>query len=382
MRILFSVLSMMMVISCLVAQVGNGEQLKDKELSRLLSKYAAHDEPGIQYIVVDKSSTVYSHSVGLSNVEKDIVLDASQTMAAFSMTKTLTAIAVLQLVEQNKINLDNKVTEYVTHPYDPNITIQHLLNHTSGIPNPIPLKWVHLAREHDDFDEQFELNKVLNEHSTLDFKPGERYKYNNIGYWLLGRVIKSVSGIEYLEYMSEHLFQPLNLSSNEIGFQIYDKNNHAKGYLKKWSFMGLFGRFFVDPKMLSENETGWVHIKNVYLNGPSFGGAIGTAGAFSKILQDLLSTESMLLEQRTKQLLYQQQMLNSGTEIDMTLGWHMAELDGTNYYYKEGGGAGFHCEMRIYPKKGLASVIMSNRTSFNSRKILSELDIRFVENEI
>ena len=125
-----------------------------------------------------------------------------------------------------------------------------------------------------------------------------------------------------------------------------------------------------------------MHIKNVYLNGPSFGGAIGTAGAFSKILEDLLSTESMLLEQRTKQLLYQQQMLNSGTEIDMTLGWHMAELDGTNYYYKEGGGAGFHCEMRIYPKKGLASVIMSNRTSFNSRKILSELDIRFVENEI
>ncbi len=369
-----------MLISCSVIQVENGAQLKDKEPSHLLRKYAVHNEPGIQYIVVNRSSTVYSHSVGLSNVEKNIALDASQTMAAFSMTKTLTAIAILQLVERNKINLTDKVTEFVTHPYNPNITIQHLLNHTSGIPDPIPLKWVHLAREHDNFNEQVELNKVLNEHSTLDFQPGERYKYNNIGYWLLGRVIKSVSKREYSEYMSEHIFQPLNLSSNEIGFHIFDKNNHAQGYLKKWSFMGLFGRFFVDPKMLGENDRGWVHIKNVYLNGPSFGGAIGTAAAFSKILQDLLSTESVLLGQRAKQLLYQQQILNSGTGIDMTLGWHMAELDGTTYYYKEGGGAGFHSEMRIYPKNGLASVIMSNKTSFNSRKILSELDIHFVKN--
>lgn len=373
---------MTMVASCSVAQVENGKQLNNKELRLQLSEYAAHDEPGIQYIVVDKNSTIFSHTVGLSNVKNNIALNASQTMAAFSMTKTLTSIAVLQLVEANKINLSDKVAEYVEHPYNPNITIQHLLNHTSGIPNPIPLKWVHLARGHTSFDEQSELKKILEEHSSLDFKVGEEYKYNNIGYWLLGGVIERASGKEYVEYMAQHVFQPLNINSNEIGFQIINENNHAKGYLKKWSFMGLFGRFFVDSNVLGENEKGWVHIENVYLNGPSFGGAIGTARAFSIILQDLLSEESKLLANQTIKILYQRQKLNSGNEIDMTLGWHIAELDGVSYYYKEGGGAGFHCEMRIYPKKELASVIMSNRTSFNSRKILSELDINFVENEI
>ncbi|MGV6851483.1 MAG: serine hydrolase, partial [bacterium] len=159
-----------------------------------------------------------------------------------------------------------------------------------------------------------------------------------------------------------------------------NENNHAKGYLKKWSFMGLFGRFFVDSAVLGKNEKGWLHIKNVYVNGPSFGGAIGSATAFLKILQDLLSDNSKLLKSQTKQLLYQRQSLNSGKEIDMTLGWNIGELNGVTYYYKEGGGAGFHCEMRIYPENGLASVIMANKTTFNSKKILSELDMNFLAN--
>lgn len=370
-----TVLATSLLICCSLA---NGAPSRDKAVSLILNHYAASDEPGIQYTVVSESDTVFTRSVGLSNVASNMALDASHTMAAFSMTKTLTAIAVLQLVEQNKIKLDDKVIAYVKHPYDPDITIRHLLNHTSGIPNPIPLKWVHLAQAHDDFDDQFELDKILNEHPTVDFQPGNRYQYSNIGYWLLGSVIARASEKSYSQYLSEHLFQPLNLSASEVGFKIHDKNNHANGYLKQWSFMGLFGRLLVDAKMLGENESGWRHVKDVYLNGASFGGAIGTARAFAKILQDLLSTNSILLGPAAKQLLYQQQVLSSGTGIDMTLGWHVAELEGIAYYYKEGGGAGFHSEMRIYPQNGLASVIMSNRTSFDSRQILSELDLHFV----
>ena len=227
MKALLTALTIMLVISCSLA---NGDPLKVKAPSLLLNQYAADDEPGIQYTVVNENATVFIQSVGLSNVDNENALDASQTMAAFSITKTLTAIAVLQLVEQNEIRLDDKVTKYVKHPYDPNITIRHLLNHTSGIPNPMPLRWAHLAREHDDFDEQFELDKTLNEHASLDFQPGDRYQYSNIGYWLLGSVIARASGKTYIQYLSEHLFQPLNLSASEIGFNIYDESNHANGY--------------------------------------------------------------------------------------------------------------------------------------------------------
>ena len=61
----------------------------------------------------------------------------------------------------------------------------------------------------------------------------------------------------------------------------------------------------------------------------------------------------------------------------MTLGWHLGMMGGVHYFYKEGGGAGFHSEMRVYPTKGLATVIMTNMTSFNSRKRLGKIDQLF-----
>lgn len=373
-----SALLALMLVCCSTEQIENSEVSDHQQLARQLNDYAAHNEPGVQYVVVDQGTTLFNHSVGLSDVRQDAGLSSSHTMAAFSMTKTLTAIAVLQLVQEQKIQLHDKASDYVTHPYDSDITIQHLLNHTSGIPNPIPLKWVHLAQDHQAFDESSERNAILDKHSKLDFRPGEKYQYSNIGYWLLGGVIERVSGLPYTDYVTQAIFQPLNLKPGDIGFQISDETAHAKGYLKAWSFMGLFGRFLVDSSVLGENEKGWLHINNVYLNGPAFGGAIGTSNAFSSILQDLLSDQSVLLNEDTKPYLYQRQRLNSGAEIEMTLGWHIGELNGETYYYKEGGGAGFHSEMRIYPTTGIASVIMANRTSFNSRKILSEQDSHFV----
>ena len=88
------------------------------------------------------------------------------------MTKTLTAIAILQLFEKERLHLKNKVSDYIQHPYDQSITIMHLLNHTSGIPNPIPLRWAHLAAKHDEFDEKYELAKVLSDNSNAESSPG------------------------------------------------------------------------------------------------------------------------------------------------------------------------------------------------------------------
>lgn len=138
--------------------------------------------------------------------------------------------------------------------------------------------------------------------------------------------------------------------------------------------MNLAKYFLLNKDILGDYEGAWLHINNIYLNGPAFGGAIGTASAFARILQDLLKNNSVLLGKTVKQQLYSQQTVKSGQSVDMTLGWHIGELDGKKYYYKEGGGAGMHSEMRIYPDRDLASVIMVNRTSFNTRKNLSELD--------
>ena len=361
------------------SQAGINDVLSQHEpVAKFIRELSPPDGPGIQYIIVDKSNVIFEYSSGLSDVKSRTPLSLNHTMAAFSMTKTITAIAVLQLVEKQLIKLDDKVDGYIKHPYSPDITIRQLLNHTSGIPNPIPLKWVHLADNNDKFSEDAALDHVLRENPKSDSAPGANYAYSNIGYWLLGKVIEAVTRQEYQAYVRRNIYQPLKLKPAEIDFKINDPSNHAKGYLAKYSFINLIKGFVTNKEVWGEYEGSWLRVKDVYLDGPAFGGAIGSAKAFSKILQDLLSEESLLLGKNARQLLYTQEKTRSGELIPMTSGWHIGEMQGLIYFYKEGGGAGFHSEMRIYPTRDLASVIMTNRTSFNSRKELSRIDKNFI----
>ncbi len=137
-------------------------------------------------------------------------------------------------------------------------------------------------------------------------------------------------------------------------------------------------RSILDKELIGEYEGKWLHIKNHFLNGPAFGGLVGSAGSFGKFLQDQLKAESVLFNKKTKNLFYTQQKNNAGELVEMTLGWHIGNLEGTKYFFKQGGGGGYHNEMRIYLSRGMASIIMVNETTFNVQKYLSMLDRQFL----
>lgn len=344
-----------------------------------IEQYLKQEGAGLQYIVVTHTDVLVNHAAGFSDIQRRTAVNPHTTMAAFSMTKTLTAIAILQLVDAQRIRLDDQVSRYVTHPYDQNITLKQLLNHTAGIPNPLPLRWVHSKNEHANFNESAALSKVLTENSNQKYVPGERYFYSNIGYWLLGRVVEKVAGEKYEQYVVRHIFQPLKIKPEELSFDIVNTENHAHGYLEKYSLMNVVKSFLLDDWVWQGYEGGWLRISDVYLNGPAFGGAIGSASAFSRILQDLLSENSVLLSDASIKLHFEQSENNAHEQIEMTLGWHVGEVSGLKYLFKEGGGAGFHSEMRIYPSKGIGSVVMVNKTSFNSARFLNQLDAEWLK---
>ncbi len=378
-KIISAITLLVALVSSLCYSKGNQSMSREDRVQKLLSSMSSADGPGIQYVVADKAGVLYEHSSGLADMESKTPMSLHHAMAAFSMTKPLTAIAILQLAEQGKLDIDAPVSQYVKHPYDQKITMRQLVNHTSGIPDPIPLKWVHLANDHRGFNEAAALAAVLAKNPKLNNPPGEKYGYSNINYWLLGGVIESVTGESYSIYIRKNIFQRLRLSPDEIVFSYSEAAPHAKGYLAKYSFMNLVKGFVTDKEVWGNYEGNWLHIKDVYVNGPAFGGAIGTAKAFSVILQDLLAERSILLSEKSRGLLFASQRTSEEKEIDMTLGWHVGRLEGVQYYYKEGGGAGFHSEMRIYPSQGLTTVIMTNQTSFNSRSSLSKLDRMFLK---
>lgn len=334
--------------------------------------------PGLAYIMANASGTIVERAGGFADISGRVPMTIATTQSAFSMTKTLTAVAALQLAEQGALRLDDEVRKHAGHPYDPAITIRQLITHTAGLPNPIPLRWVHAADAHGHFDARQALDRVLARHGRQRSRPGTRYLYSNIGYWLLGEVIEAAAKQEYAAFVGRRVFEPLGLGPGDIGFSIIEPRNQAKGYLAAFSLMNVLKRLLLDRQAWGGYEGAWLRIRDVYPDGASFGGAIGSAAAFSAILRDLLKDDPVLLSRASKALLFDQARLSSGRAIAMTLGWHIGEMAGRPYYFKEGGGAGFHCEMRMYPARGLGSVVMVNRTAFHSNKVLSRLDREFV----
>lgn len=340
------------------------------------------DTPGLQYVVVSKDSVLVQFSEGFSDLAGTVRMNKRTTMMIYSMTKTITAAAVLQLVDRGIVSLDVPVKRYMDDfPYGDRITVRHLLAQMSGIPNPIPLSWVHLVSDHASFDEQLALHSVVEENPELQFEPGTKYGYSNISYWFLGHLIESVTGTTYEEYVRQHIFQRLNIPREEIDFVIPFREYHAKGYLPKWSFMNLLKSFLVDEQYIGEYEDSWLHINDHYLNGSAFGGIVATAGAVGIFLQDQLRDSSALFSCAMKELFFQQQKNNDGETVEMSPGWHIGEIDGRSFYFKEGGGGGFHVEMRLYRDKGIASVVLANNTTFDVKDFLDTADRYFFNNE-
>jgi CubicO group peptidase (beta-lactamase class C family) len=330
--------------------------------------------PGLQYVAVTAGTTLIDHSAGLADIALQRPMESSSTLMAYSMSKTITAAAVLQLVDAGRIALDDPLHRYVDTPYESDrITIRRLLTHTAGLPNPIPLKWVHPAAQQGAFDERRALADTLAAHPRAS-RPGTRYKYSNIGYWLLGPVVARASGLSFVQYVADRIVQPLGLPRHELGYAIGDPFRHAHGYLEKYSVINLLKGALIDRALIGRYEGRWLRVLDHYLNGPAFGGLVGTARAFARFLQDQLRPTSVLFGPDTQRGFYTAAETSSGRRVPMTLGWHVGEVAGARSFFKEGGGGGFHCMMRLYRSAGIGTVLMTNATAFNVGALLDRID--------
>lgn len=336
-------------------------------LDRLVEK---RQIPGIQYLVVDENSVRYEYCAGLRDIGSALPVTPETTFMASSTTKVITAAAVLQLIERGRMRLDAPLSDYYAeHPYGNRVTIRMLLNHTSGIPNPLPLKWLHRVEEDASFDEDAALAAALKSHASTISAPGTRYAYSNPGYWLLGKAIERVSGQTYKEYIRMNILDVLRCHPDQLGFVASNPSLQARGYQKKYSALGLFLWLAMDRSMLEATEQGQYRLARVTMNGPAYGGLIGTAHGFSLFLQDQLRPRSALFGPDTKALFYSPQATSDGKEIGATLGWHRGTVAGHRYFGKPGGGPGFHSNIRLYPDKSIGTVFLANETAVSENRI-------------
>src|SRR2546425_3195468 len=167
----------------------------DQYMQTLIKQRVA---PSLAVTAVRGCDTVIRSGYGHLVLGEETTASAETVYLYGSMTKLFTATAVMQLRERGLIELDRPVRDYVqdfplTSTSGREITTRHLLSHSSGIANPLPIKWVHLANEPEVTLDAL-TSQLLTKYRRLTFEPGSRYAYSNLGYLVLGQVVERVSG--------------------------------------------------------------------------------------------------------------------------------------------------------------------------------------------
>jgi CubicO group peptidase (beta-lactamase class C family) len=197
----------------------------DKVDAYVADQMAEQKIPGLALLVTKDGNTIKAQGYGLANLEHNVPVTPETIFQSGSMGKQFTATAVMLLVEDGKLKLDDRIVTYLTDAPDSwqPITIRQLLSHTAGVGDFSPL--FDLRRE---YSEEKLLNIIYK--IPLRFTPGERWEYSNPGYITLGILIGRVTGKHYGEFLQERIFKPLGMQSTRIISEADIIPHRAAGY--------------------------------------------------------------------------------------------------------------------------------------------------------
>jgi CubicO group peptidase (beta-lactamase class C family) len=357
------------------------ESIHTEQVDALLQQQInAGKTPGLYYAFFNAGEMLHEFTGGKADLKSETPVTPQTAFHGYSVTKIFTATAVMQLAEQGKLNLDEPVKTYLPDfIYGDGILVRHLLAHSGGLPNPLPISWIHLAEEHADFDGNAFFQTVFQKNPKSRSAPNDKFAYTNLGYVALGQLIEQVSGLTYSRFMEQNILAPLGLSEH-LGFTRQNHWKVATGYHKALSFGNFLLSFLLDKKrFMGEATDGWKRFLPIYLNGAAYGGLIGEPGAFIAFAQSLLKPESKLLSPESKQVMWQENILNNGKASGMSLGWFKGNLAGQSFAHHAGGGGGFYCELRVYPESGFGSAVFMNRSGFSDARFLDKTDTAFLQ---
>ncbi|MCU0338614.1 MAG: beta-lactamase family protein [Spirosomaceae bacterium] len=272
-----------------------------------LDKAAAAGFSGVT-LVAQNGKITFEASTGKRRFETGEALQKTDIFELASVSKQFTAMIVMMLQERGKLQYDDPISQYVQVPY-PNITIRHLLTHTSGLPD-----------YQDIMDKHWDKTKVADNPAIIQylnryappalFAPNEKYEYSNTGYVLLASIAEKASGRDFIELCREWIFRPLQMTDTDIRTleAKAQVKNFAAGHLKNEQ-----GQYINANKFHASDYTVWLGNRK----GP---------GRISSTAQDLLKWDQALYTQRlvsakTLEQAFSPHKLNNGTVSNYGFGW-------------------------------------------------------------
>lgn len=310
------------------------------EIDRLFEKFSGNS-PGAALGIIHNGEWVYKKGFGLANFEGSKPVTPTTNFRLASVTKQFTATAILLLKERGLIDLDWSLTEVFDNfpAYGEKITLRHLLQHTSGIP------------DYEDYVLDTALTNQIMDAGVLEiskqlsegyFRPGENYRYSNTAYALLSLVVENYSGQDFPTFLQENIFRPLGMD-NTVAY-IRNINTVPER---------AFGYDLTAGRWVERDQS-------------STSAVLGDGGIYSN-LEDLFKWDQSLY---TTQILSQESLddmfaygaLNSGKTFNYGYGWHLKETeDGESVVYHTGSTISFRNVFYRIPSRKLSVIVLTNR---------------------
>jgi CubicO group peptidase (beta-lactamase class C family) len=311
------------------------------EFDKLLSAQYKTGGTGCAALVAINGKITYKKAFGMANLELNVPMQPDMVFRIGSITKQFTAIAILQLMEQGKLSLQDDITKYIpdypTQAYK--ITIENLLTHTSGIKSytnvPEFMKYIM-----DDLKPEEVIDKFKN--LPMEFAPGTKWNYNNSGFFLLGYIIEKVSGMKYQDYIEQNLFKPAGMTNSLYGSNRKIIKNRAYPY---------------QPDGDSTVNADYMSMLLPY----SAGSLMSTVEDLYKWNRALISDK--LVKKENLEKAWTEYKLSDGKGTHYGYGWFLNQVQGSQSI-EHGGGINGYLTFGIYlPAEDVFVAVFSNNTA-------------------
>ena len=327
------------------------EEISGKVDAYVAAEMRAEKIPGLALAIVRDGKTIKSLGYGLANLELDVPVKPETIFQTGSVGKQFTATAVMMLVEDGKIRLDDPIGRYFSGAPATwkNITVRNLLTHTSGIHDyeteSLKKKGAAFINLRNDYteDELFKKFSGL----PLDFPPGSKWSYSNSGYVLLGILIHKVTGQFYGDVLQERIFRPLGMSYTRIISEADIIPNRAAGY--RLVNGGIKNQEWVSPMLNTTAD-----------------GALYTNIVDMARWDAALYTEALLKKGSLDQM-WTAVCLNDGKTADYGFGWDVTSVNGHRLIEHGGAWQGFTAQISRYVDDKFTVIVLTNLDSEHSQ---------------
>lgn len=331
-------------------------------IDSLLNQYYQKNNPGVALAIIEQDKTIYNSQRGISNMEYSIEITDSTAFHIASVSKQFTAYLAVSLEKEGKLSLDDDdIRKYLPElkdlPYK--IKLRQLANHTHGLPNLYELAQLRGIEPGDTITHK-EIVQMLLHIKQVNFKPGEKYEYNNTGFVLLAEIIERICGKPFQEILKDKIFIPLQMT-NTLAVNT--------------------------PSLLIKNKAYSYRLKNGKYENYVFNMMANGSSGISTTINDLSkwAINMQYPSAKTKEILdemLQPTILNSGETIRYGLGLEYKTYKGLELVFHGGGDAGYCSYILNVPKYNFSVVILGNNNDFKPFQLVYEIvDLFLKEHE-